>query len=147
MKLVLKNSLVILMSILVGFLSMGVNVSKMLCAKNGKIYIGKEVPNCKQEQELLCVDEQNLLLCCNKVKVQKSCCPQMEDNTCASETKNIQFDFETTISNIFSLDFSCCYIYLNTVYTFILKEYFVDLSIFIPKLLRTSLAINQSFLL
>ena len=43
MKLVLKNSLVILMSILVGFLSMGVNVSKMLCAKNGKIYIGKEL--------------------------------------------------------------------------------------------------------
>ena len=147
MKLVLKNSLVILISILVVFLSMGVNVSKMLCAENGQIYIGKEVPNCKQEQELLCIDEQNLLLCCNKVKAQNSCCPQMEDNTCASDTKNIQFDFETTISNISNLDFSLSYIYLNTLYAFRLKEYFFDLSIFIPKLLRTSLAINQSFLL
>ena len=72
MKLILKNSLTILISIFVVFLSIGVNVSKMLCSESGQIYIGKEVPNSKQEQELLCIDKQNLLLCCNEEKVHKS---------------------------------------------------------------------------
>ena len=147
MKLVLKNSLVALMSVLIVFLSVGINVSKMLCAENGQIYIGKDVPSCKQEQELLCIDENDALLCCSKVQSEVLCCPEMEDESCASETQNIQFDFETTFSNFFSLDFSLFYIYINIKYAFSLKEYFFHKRIFIPKILKTSLAINQSFLL
>ena len=39
------------------------------------------------------------------IEVEKQCCPETKDKSCASETENIQFNFETTVS-ITDFDFS-----------------------------------------
>ena len=96
MKNTFRNIFLFLMSTMVLFLSMGVNISKMKCAQDGALYLGTEVPSCSVENEVLCEVERKRVSCCN-LEVVKSCCPETKDNSCASETENIQFDFETLI--------------------------------------------------
>ena len=104
MKYIVKNISLVILSTLVVFLSMGVSISKMQCSKDGEIFIGTEVPNCIQKQEIACNIAVEKISCCSQKEIQRSCCPQTSDNSCASETTSIQFDFETLIT-VFNLDF------------------------------------------
>lgn len=85
------------MSILVVVLSLGLDISKMKCDEGGTIYLGSEVPSCNLQEEVVCESKLEVVSCC-VVEVQKPCCPEQKDNTCSSETKNIQFNFETLVS-------------------------------------------------
>ena len=104
MKKILINTSLVIMIILVVFLSMGVNISKMRCDEGGSLYLGSEVPSCSMESEIICAKEQEKVFCCMK-EIKKSCCPERNDDSCASETKTIQFDFETLVQ-AFNLHFS-----------------------------------------
>ena len=105
MKHIFTNISLLFLSALVIFLSIGVSVSKMHCAQkqcseDGKIFIGTEVPNCIDKKEIACNMVFNNITCCEKKEVEKtSCCSDKEDGSCASETANIQFNFETLISS------------------------------------------------
>ena len=96
MKHILRNIALGLMIILVVFLSMGVNISKMRCDEAGSLYLGSEAPSCSMNNEVICTNEQEKVSCC-MLEVVRSCCPEKKDNTCASETENLQFDFETLV--------------------------------------------------
>ena len=85
------------MAAIVIFLSIGIHISKMKCARDGQLYLGTEVPSCSMDTEVMCVAEQEKISCCMK-EIEKSCCPETKDETCASETENIHFDFETLVS-------------------------------------------------
>ena len=98
MKQILRNISLVIMIILVVFLSMGVNVSKMRCDEDGSLYLGSEVPSCSMDNEVICTKEQEKVSCC-MLEVVRSCCPEKKDNSCASETETIQFDFETLVSD------------------------------------------------
>ena len=90
----------VLLAFFVVFLSVGVSVSKMLCSKDGKLFLGTEVPNCMQQKEIFCIVDSQEFTCCKKSDYVESCCPQTEDGTCASETANFQFDFETLVPTL-----------------------------------------------
>ena len=92
------KSLLFLLSTLVVFLSMGFSVSKMPCCDD-KIYIGSEVPNCIQKEDLCCKIDIQKTSCCAEDEIELLCCSQTQNNTCEGETTNIQFDFETLISS------------------------------------------------
>ena len=96
-QIILNFSLVIL-SAFVFFLSVGVSISKMYCSLDGKIFFGKEVPNCMTENDISCDENLVIFSCCDVEVISESCCPQTNDNSCASETKNIQFDFVTYLT-------------------------------------------------
>ena len=74
---------------LILFLSVGITVSTMKCAEDGRLYLGSVVPSCNisNEQES----------CCSK-DMQEFCCPETGDDSCASETEVIHFTFETLVS-------------------------------------------------
>ena len=93
----IRNSSVLLTAFLVLFLSIGLNISKMKCAEDGRLYLGTEVPSCSMETEVLCGAQQKEISCCKK-EIIKSCCPETNDNSCASETENIHFEFETLVN-------------------------------------------------
>jgi len=147
MELIIRNITLFIVSILVLFLSMGVSVSKMKCSENGELFIGKKVPNCIENKDVSCFLEEDAS-CCNKQVIERSCCPETNDNTCAGETKNVQFDFETTIS-FYDFSFVLSPLFYNILDNrFILKrqlKYCLH-DIPPPKLLKTYLLI-QSFLL
>lgn len=151
MKLIFTNILLVILSTLVVFLSMGVSISKMQCSKDGRIFIGSEVPNCIQKEELACVMDFQKVSCCTQKEINVSCCPQTNDNSCEGETANIQFDFETLIPS-FEFSFKEVSILL---YTFSLYEQAYDFSkqfnytveIPLSKLYKPELAEIQSFLL
>ena len=152
MKQILLNITVFLLTFLVVFLSVGVSISKMQCSKDGKIFLGTQVPNCMQIEEIVCSDDLKEFSCCTKEDNLQSCCPQTEDGSCASETANIQFDFETVVST-FVLDFketmALVFICLLNEKSYILKNQFVCLrdGPLPPHLLKPKLAEIQSFLL
>ena len=102
MKQILRNISLGIMTILVVFLSMGVNISKMRCDKTGSLYLGSEVPSCSMDNAVICTKAQEKVSCC-MLEVKKSCCPEKKDNSCASETETIQFDFETLVT-VFELN-------------------------------------------
>ena len=110
MKQIFTNISFLFLSALVIFLSIGVSISKMHCAQkqcseDGKIFIGTEVANCIEKKEMGCNMVFNNITCCEKKEIETtSCCSDKEDGSCASETANIQFDFETLISS-FEFDF------------------------------------------
>ena len=150
MKQILRNISLVIMTILVVFLSMGVNISKMRCDEGGSLYLGSEVPSCSMESEIICAKEQEKVSCCMK-EIKKSCCPEKNDNSCASETETIQFDFETLLT-AFEPDFSVAPILLftfnlrycfNTDYN--VQTYLSDIPP--PKLHKPVLSNIQSFLL
>ena len=149
---IFSNIAVFLLTILVIFLSVGVSISKMQCSTDGKIFIGTEVPNCMQIDEMACNDDLKEFSCCIQKEDIQSCCPQTKDDSCASETTNIQLDFETLISSLI-LDFketsALVYICLFNEKYYVLKNQFVCLSDgpLPPNLLKPKLAEIQSFLL
>lgn len=152
MKHIYSNISIFLLTILVVFLSVGVSISKMQCSKDGKIFVGTQVPNCMQIEEMACTDDLKEFYCCTKEDNLQLCCPQTKDDSCASETANIQFDFETVVSS-FILDFKEK---ITLVDTYILNEqsYVVKHKIVFlrygplpPNLLKPKLAEIQSFLL
>jgi hypothetical protein len=118
MKCILKDISLVILSTLVVFLSMGVSISKMQCSKDGEIFIGTEVPNCMQKQEIACSMAVEKISCCSQKEIEISCCPQTPDNSCASETTSIQFNFETLIT-LFDVDFKDL---SSLLYTFILYD-------------------------
>ena len=134
------------------FLSMGVNVSKMKCDKNSAIYIGTDVPSCIKYKEITCSDSDKKKTSCCMIKNQKSCCPETMDDSCASSTKNIHFNFETLISS-FVIDFGekCNLVYVCLFYeeSYYLKHKFISLTKLPlpPNLLKPKLVEIQSFLL
>ena len=152
MKQILSNITVFLLTILVVSLSVGVSISKMQCSKDGKIFLGTQVPNCMQIEAIVCSDDLKAFSCCTKKDNLQSCCPQTEDDSCAGETANIQFDFETVESS-FILDFKQTITLVNTCLlnkkSYILKNQFVCLRCgpLPPNLLKPKLAEIQSFLL
>jgi hypothetical protein len=150
MKQILRNISLVIMTILVVFLSMGVNISKMRCDKTGSLYLGSEVPSCSEENEVVCAKAQEKVSCC-MIEVKKSCCPETNDKSCASSTQNIHFDFETLLT-AFEPDFSVAPILLftfnlrycfNTDYN--VQTYLSDIPP--PKLHKPVLSNIQSFLL
>ena len=91
------NITALILAFFVLALSIGASISKMKCSKDGNIYFGTEVPNSMQERDFICSLNSTKLSCCKEDILLKSCCPQTEDNSCASETINLQFDFETLV--------------------------------------------------
>jgi len=150
MKQILRNISLVIMTILVVFLSMGVNISKMRCDEAGSLYLGSEVPSCSMDNEVICTKAQEKVSCC-MLETKKSCCPEKKDNSCASETATIQFDFETLIST-FELNFKEI---SSLLYTAVLHDKQCDLKKQVnyisgippPKLNKPQLAQIQSFLL
>ena len=98
MKNTFRNTSVLLMVTMVMFLSIGMNISKMKCTDDGQLYLGTNVPSCSMEKEVACQEKQEKVSCC-MIEVEKQCCPETKDKSCASETENIQFDFETLVSD------------------------------------------------
>ena len=140
----------IVMAVFILSISMGMNISKMKCDEDGALYLGSEVPSCSMENEVICIRAQEKISCCMK-EIKKLCCPEKNDNSCASETKTIQFDFETLLT-AFDPDFSVAPILL---FTFNLTDcfnanynaqtYLSDIPP--PKLHKPVLSKIQSFLL
>ena len=95
---IILNFSLITLSIFVFFLSIGISFSKMDCSIDGKIYFGKEVPNCMTKNDMSCGENLVSFSCCDIEVISESCCPQTNDNSCASETKKIQFDFITLLT-------------------------------------------------
>jgi hypothetical protein len=151
MKLFLRNISLVVLSTLAVFLSMGVSISKMQCSKDGSLYLGTEVPNCMEKQVTSCAMDVEKISCCKKKEIKESCCPQTKDNSCAGETVNIQFDFETTFAivnfNFLLLEVPLFYTVSNHNFAsnLIANQYQTD----IPpqKLNKPQLAQIQSFLL
>ena len=140
----------IVMVVFILSISMGVNISKMKCNEDGDLYLGSEVPSCSMENEVICEGEQEKISCCMK-EIKKLCCPEKNDNSCASETETIQFDFETLLTS-FEPDFSVAPILLfafnltdcfNANYN--VQTYLSDIPP--PKLHKPVLSKIQSFLL
>jgi hypothetical protein len=150
MKQILRNISLVIMIVLVVFLSMGVNISKMRCDEAGSLYLGSEVPSCSMDNEVICDNAQEKVSCC-MLEVKKSCCPETKDKSCASSTQNIHFDFETLLT-AFEPDFSVARILL---FTFNLRYCFntdYNVQIYLsdippPKLYKPVLSNIQSFLL
>lgn len=97
MECIIKNIIFIPLAIFIMLLSMGLNISKMKCAEGGAVYLGTEVPSCRQEKEVQCEQVQKKVTCC-MLEIEKACYPVTEDKSCASVTKLVHFDFETIIS-------------------------------------------------
>ena len=98
MKNIFSNISFFLMAIMVLFLSIGMCISKMKCADDNQLYFGTSVPSCSIDTEVLCVVAQETIYCC----------PETNDASCASETENIHFDFETLVTEytfVFSVSF------------------------------------------
>ena len=151
MRQIFVNIYLVLLATFVVFLSVGVSISKMQCSKDGKIFIGAEIPNCMEKQAIACDIVLNEISCCQKEEAQESCCPQTNDNSCAGETANIQFDFETVISS-FEVNFKAISILLYTCYihelTYNLKqELNYSKVISLLRLYKPELAKIQAFLL
>lgn len=138
------------MIIMVIFLSIGMNISKMKCADDGQLYLGTSVPSCSIEKEVDCQGKQEKISCC-MIEIEKQCCPETKDKSCASEIENIQFDFETLVSKTqisfkegaflyFNIFISNCFQQFNSVNAY-------KTSIQPPKLNKFILANIQSFLL
>ena len=150
MKLILINISLVILTILVVFLSMGVNVSKMRCDEGGTLFLGSEVPSCSEKNEVVCAKQQEKVSCC-MIEVKKSCCPETNDKSCTSSTQNIHFDFETLIT-VFDFDFKEISSFLYSVVLYdkqcVLKKSINYISgMPPPKLHKPELAKIQSFLL
>jgi len=151
MKKILKNIFVIVISMFVVVLSMGVSISKMGCDTNGNIFLGKNVPNCMKQEVLACTGDLKEISCCKKDKVLESCCPTTKDDTCESDTKDFQFDFETIIPvsdfSFINIDIPLLYLFLHNIDYSSLKENFYQSQVPLPRLQKPYLEKIQSFLL
>jgi hypothetical protein len=91
-----RNICVLIVAVLVMFLTVGAHISKMECAKEFSLYLGKEVPNCKTEKKISCNIDMEKESCCKKEEMRKSCCPTTDG--CEKDTELLQFTFETLVS-------------------------------------------------
>ena len=150
LKEIFKAVFSIVMAVFILSVSIGMNISKMNCDKDGSVYLGIEVPSCSEEYEVVCNKDQEKVTCC-MIEIQKSCCPETNDESCASSTQNIHYDFETILT-VFELDFSEKASLLSFFNSYESKSYFVKVSNYLsgippPKLNKPILAKIQSFLL
>ena len=149
MRKVIENICVLMLTTLVLFLSVGMHISKMNCSKDNRFFLGTTVPNCMQESEMSCVVDFQKTSCCQKNEIEQSCCPQTNDNSCASETTNIQFDFETLIP-VFSPNFEFLSVFLRVLFDkgfYYTNDIYYVSSIPPPKINKPLLMDIQSFLL
>ena len=138
------------MAAVVMFLSIGMHISKMKCAADGQLYLGTDVPSCSMEKEVACQAKQEKVSCC-MIEVEKQCCPETKDKSCASETENIQFDFETLVSDS-EFSFKEGTLLYSSIFVSNCFQQFKSInayttSISPPKLNKPLLANIQSFLL
>ena len=91
-----RNIYVLIVAVLVMFLTVGAHISKMQCAKEFSLYLGKEVPNCKTEKQISCNIDTEKESCCKTEKMQKSCC--LTTDGCEKDTELLQFIFETVVA-------------------------------------------------
>ena len=150
MKKMFRNISLVMMTILVVFLSMGVNISKMQCDKAGRVFIGTETMSCSADKDIICDANQEKIYCC-LLEIEKSCCPEQTDNNCSSDTELIQFDFETIVESIehnTSL-LNAFYVnsYVSNYFTFNYNVNNYKSGIPPPKLHKPILSKIQSFLL
>jgi hypothetical protein len=150
LKEIFKVVLSIVMTVFILSVSMGMNISKMNCDKNGSVYLGTQVPSCSEKNEVVCNKEQEKVTCC-MIEVQKSCCPETNDESCASSTQNIHYDFETILT-VFEHDFSAKASSLSFFNSYDSKSYFVKVNNYFsgippPKLNKPELSQIQSLLL
>ncbi len=141
----------IVMLVFILSISMGVNISKMKCNEASDLYLGSKVPSCSMENEVICEGKQEKISCCMK-EIKKLCCPERNDNSCASETETIQFDFETLLTASFEPNFSVARILFFTCaladcfnVKYNVQTYLSDMPP--PKLHKPILSNIQSFLL
>ena len=83
-----------------------------------------------QEKETHSIDELKKMSCCASDKNLQSCCPQTEDDSCASETTDIQFDFETfTSSYLLNVEERSTLVYTCLLFEtlYILEHHFASL--------------------
>ena len=147
---IFKVACSIVMAVFILSISMGMNISKMNCDKDGSVYLGIEVPSCSEEYEVVCNKDQEKVTCC-MIEIQKSCCPETNDESCASSTQNIHYDFETVLT-VFEIDFSEKASLLSFFNSYESKSYFVKVNNYFsgippPKLNKPILAQIQSFLI
>ena len=150
MKKMFRKISLVMMTILVIFLSMGVNISKMQCDKSGRVFIGTETMSCSSDKDIICSFNQEKIACCI-LEIQKSCCPEQTDNNCSSDIKLVQFNFETIVESIehkTSL-LNAFYVnsYVSNYFTFNYNVNNYKSGIQPPKLHKPILAKIQSFLL
>ena len=150
MKKMFRNISLVMMTILVVFLSMGVNISKMQCDKSGRVFIGTETMSCSADKDIICDSNQEKITCCI-LEIKKSCCPKQTDNSCSNDTELIQFDFETIVESVdhnTSL-LNAFYVnsYVSNYFTFNYNVNNYKSGIPPPKLHKPILAKIQSFLL
>ena len=139
-----------MMTILVVFLSMGVNISKMQCDKEGRVYFGTKSMSCSTDKDIICDSNQEKISCCI-LEIEKSCCPEQTDNNCSSDTELVQFDFETIVESIEHNTSLSITFYINSVVSsYFTNNYIVNnykSGIPPPKLHKPILVKIQSFLL
>ena len=150
MKKMFRNISLVMMTILVVFLSMGVNISKMQCDKAGRVFIGTETMSCSADKDIICDSNQEKISCCI-LEIKKSCCPEQTDNNCSSDTELVQFDFETIVESIEHNTSLSITFYINSVVSsYFTNNYIVNnykSGIPPPKLHKPILVKIQSFLL
>ena len=93
---IVKNICVLIVSVLVMFLTIGANISKMHCDKGFFFYLGNEVSNCKTEKQISCNIDIEKESCCKTEEMQKLCCPTTDG--CEKDTELLQFIFETVVA-------------------------------------------------
>ena len=92
---IVKNICVLIVAVLVMFLTIGANISKMHCDKGFSFYLGNEVSNCKTEKQISCNIDIEKESCCKTEEMQKLCCPTTDG--CEKDTELLQFTFETVV--------------------------------------------------
>jgi hypothetical protein len=93
---IVKNICVLIVAVLVMFLTIGANISKMHCDKGFPFYLGNEVSNCKTEKQISCNIDIEKESCCKTEEMQKLCCPTTDG--CEKDTELLQFTFETLVA-------------------------------------------------
>ncbi|MEC8853837.1 MAG: hypothetical protein VYD33_05255, partial [Bacteroidota bacterium] len=139
-----------LMSSIVISLSIGMHISKMKCTDDGQLYLGTDVPSCSMEKAVVCQEKQEKASCC-MIEVEKQCCLETKDKSCASETENIQFDFETLVSDS-EFSFKTGTLLYSSIFVSNCFQQFKSINAYTtsippPKLNKLLLANIQSFLL
>ena len=150
LKEIFKVVLSIVMAVFILCISMGMNVSKMKCDEDGSMYLGNQVPSCSEESEVTCNKGQEKVFCC-MIEINKSCCPETNDKSCASSTQNIHYDFQTILT-VFELNFSEKNILFYLFNSYNSKSYSVKVNNYFsgiapPKLNKPQLSQIQSFML
>ena len=111
MKQILKYTAIITMTIFVVILSIGIHVTKIQCAKGGRVFVGTDVSTCKMQEKTTS--------CSMKKKLVKSCINSEKEEKPQKESKLLQFDFETEKCKCGEpVDFSASLPFLTLLYEY-----------------------------